>query len=419
MTIPPKIVVVAIAVATSLLGDSTLYVVLPSHAEQLGINLAFVGIILSVNRFVRLFTNSLAGYVHDYTGRWWHFVVALALGALTTGTYGLFSRLIWIFLLARLVWGTCWSFLRLEGYVTVIQQAAEQDRGKLMGLYNSIVGIGFFAGSLFGGILTDKIGYRSCLLSFAALTFLGAIATFFKLSQNHSPKDVGKKTKRERGTVGERENGKPTPHSPTGPPARFRSLWLRHWQIYYTGFANVLVSNSAVSSTLGLLIKTRLGSVIQIGRASIKVASLTGILLAVRWSISFFFAPVFGGLADRFGRKFVLLPGLLLGIIALSILVTQQRLLWIGTAAILASISRTTVSASLDASIADIASVGRRGKAIGIYTTSTDLGSAIGPLVSYFVSALIGAQLGLERIYLAGVMLLISAILASLGLKSP
>ena len=108
MTIPPNIVVVAIAVATSLLGDSTLYVVLPSHAEQLGINLAFVGIILSVNRFVRLFTNSLAGYVHDYTGRWWHFVVALALGALTTGTYGLFSRLIWIFLLARLVWGTCW-----------------------------------------------------------------------------------------------------------------------------------------------------------------------------------------------------------------------------------------------------------------------------------------------------------------------
>ena len=39
--------------------------------------------------------------------------------------------------------------------------------------------------------------------------------------------------------------------------------------------------------------------------------------------------------------------------------------------------------------------------------------------IASIVSALIGAQLGLERIYLAGVMLLISAILTSLGLKNP
>jgi len=68
--IPRHVLVVAMAVAISLLGDSTLYAVLPSHADPLGIKLAFVGILLSANRFVRLLTNSLAGYVHDHTGRW-------------------------------------------------------------------------------------------------------------------------------------------------------------------------------------------------------------------------------------------------------------------------------------------------------------------------------------------------------------
>jgi len=83
----------------------------------------------------------------------------------------------WAFLIARLVWGTCWSFLRLEGYATVIKHATERGRGKLMGMYQSIVGVGFFAGSLLGGILTDTIGYRKCLLSFATLTLLGAMIT--------------------------------------------------------------------------------------------------------------------------------------------------------------------------------------------------------------------------------------------------
>jgi len=432
------------AVAISLLGDSTLYAVLPSHADQLGIKLAFVGILLSANRFVRLFTNSLAGYVHDHTGRWWHFVAALAVGACTTAAYGLFWGF-WVFLIARLVWGTCWSFLRLEGYATVIKHATAQSRGKLMGMYQSIVGVGFFAGSLLGGILTDTIGYRKCLLSFAALTLLGAMITFLERSRNGSLKEAETRGDRDEGIEkGKKREGKEEPvlsETKEWKDANYASRFTfhvsrftfhvshllslinakrrlpRHWRIYYVGFANVLVSSSIVSSTLGLLIKTRLGSVIQFGRISVKVASLTGILLSLRWCLSFFFAPILGHQADRLGRRFVLLPGLLVGVVALAVLATQDGFLWVGIAAILTAISSAAVSVSLDAAIADVASAGKRGKTIGIYTTFLDVGSAMGPLVSYLVSALIGARLGLERMYWAGVFLLMLGVLASWGIK--
>jgi uncharacterized membrane protein YidH (DUF202 family) len=94
--IPRRITVVSLAVATSLLGDSALYTIIPIHAEQLGIRLALVGVLLSANRFVRLISNSWAGRVHDRLRSPWPFVMALGIGACITAIYGLFWGF-WIF----------------------------------------------------------------------------------------------------------------------------------------------------------------------------------------------------------------------------------------------------------------------------------------------------------------------------------
>jgi MFS family permease len=53
--------------ALSLMGDGTLYTVLPTHTVEAGVALSSVGIILGVNRAVRLFLNGPAGLAYD---RW-------------------------------------------------------------------------------------------------------------------------------------------------------------------------------------------------------------------------------------------------------------------------------------------------------------------------------------------------------------
>jgi MFS family permease len=94
------------------LGDQLLYAVLPVMHEAMGIPVTAVGLILSANRLVRLGTTRLSGYVIDRFGRRWPFIGSLLLGGVTTIAYGVLSG-VWTFLIARLLWGTAWSFLRL------------------------------------------------------------------------------------------------------------------------------------------------------------------------------------------------------------------------------------------------------------------------------------------------------------------
>ena len=56
---------IGIGLGLSLLGDATLYAVLPSAniAVQAGVSLAMVGLILGVNRLVRIVFNSPAGWL--------------------------------------------------------------------------------------------------------------------------------------------------------------------------------------------------------------------------------------------------------------------------------------------------------------------------------------------------------------------
>ncbi|MHB8819796.1 MAG: hypothetical protein ACYC7M_12140, partial [Bellilinea sp.] len=58
---------IGIGLAFSLLGDTTLYTVLPDPdiAAQAGLTLAVVGVILGMNRLIRLLTNGAFGLLFD------------------------------------------------------------------------------------------------------------------------------------------------------------------------------------------------------------------------------------------------------------------------------------------------------------------------------------------------------------------
>jgi predicted MFS family arabinose efflux permease len=86
------------------MGDATLYTVLPTHTAEAGIALSSVGIILGINRAVRLFLNGPAGLVYDRWPRRRLFVPALFIGALSTAVYADTGGF-WPILVGRLLWG--------------------------------------------------------------------------------------------------------------------------------------------------------------------------------------------------------------------------------------------------------------------------------------------------------------------------
>jgi MFS family permease len=397
--VPRPVVLVSAAVALSLLGDSLLYAVLPSQAEVIGVPIGFVGILLSVNRFIRLLSNSWAGSVCDRLGYARPFTAALLLGAATTAVYGLASGF-WLLFVARVLWGVSWSFLRVGGLGTVIRHASAHDRGLLMGFFLGISRLGSLVAVALGGLLTDALGYRPTLLLFAALSAMAAAISAPSggrtdpSSKAHDP------------------HGRPEQYSNTYPPlgqpswgASDMGTGGRLRAVYACGFAHGFVISGVVTATLGLLLKNLYGSSISIGGLPLGIATLTGLLLSSRWLIDFALGPYLGHVSDRLGRHRVILAAFLMGALALTVFASVRALgpLILATVALFAS--GTALSAALDASLGDLARPGQQARIIGRYTTFQDLGSACGPLLGYAF----GVWLGLGAMYGLGVCCLVAA----------
>jgi len=168
---PERLVfIVGLTIGLSILGDSFLYGNLPIEAENLGIALPLVGILLSANRLVRLVSNTWASSMFEKFGPRKPFIFATILALFTTAVYGVgwgFS----VFLLARIGWGIAWSALRQGGYQAV-WVSGESSKGKMMGLLWGLIRLGSAFSVLLGGYLRDLWGYRAGVLGVMSVTAL-------------------------------------------------------------------------------------------------------------------------------------------------------------------------------------------------------------------------------------------------------
>jgi MFS family permease len=173
---------VGLGTALSLLGDTALYAVLPTHTAAAGITLAAVGLLLSANRWIRLLTNGLLGWAYDRFPRRRLFVAALFLGAFSTALYA-FTRGFWPLLAGRLLWGLAWSGIWVGGNTILLDVISPADRGRWTGYYQSAFYLGGVFGFPAGGFLTDHFGYHIALALAAAGTLLGAVIVLLALPQ--------------------------------------------------------------------------------------------------------------------------------------------------------------------------------------------------------------------------------------------
>ena len=174
---PSPVLVIALVTAICLLGDSALYVLLPSRLDVFAVSPTGAGLILGINRYARIVSNTAAAWVVERIGARGSFLVAVPLAAATTLSYGLFTGF-WPLFFAHGLWGISWSFLRLGGYLAVADAADRGSVGRLMGVLQSVSRSGSLMAVIVGGILADAIGARNTFLVFGALTFgaLGIIS---------------------------------------------------------------------------------------------------------------------------------------------------------------------------------------------------------------------------------------------------
>ena len=178
-----------LAVCLSLFGDLTLYAVLPSEREAVGLSLAAVGVMLGANRLIRIPGNPLVGALFDRFGRRRLFLLGMVLGVASTLGYGMVTGVL-PFLAMRILWGIAWTLINIGGITMVHDISTPQNRGRLAGTYNAWMLAGFAIGPLLGGLLVDSIGFRATMLIYAAAAAGGLAYAALALPETHVAGDA-------------------------------------------------------------------------------------------------------------------------------------------------------------------------------------------------------------------------------------
>ncbi len=344
----------------ALLGDALLYAVLPVYAEHFGLTLAWVGVMLSANRIVRVFAyGAIANLTHRFGVRSMC-IGAAVVATISTAIYGLGQGPATL-LVARILWGLTYATLVLATLSYAIE--ARESAGTRVGIGQAIQRVGPIFALVFGAWLVSKVGPNAVFLIIAIPTAL-AIPVAMTL-----PKSVATRVKR----------SKP---SPLSRPEPIDVLFF----LQGYGVDGVF----AVSITLIFARDSTISEAVMSG----------GVLLAMRHLGEVIAAPLFGWIADRFGarRVFVLAAALtMVGFVGVAVgLTVTGALVMLLFRGALASLGPAVIAQSLDADEDALGPLARM-------QAWRDIGASAGPLVTGFLLTIISAEIqhGMVAIALA------------------
>ena len=373
-----------VGTAISLLGEATLYTVLPHPdiSAKLGITLSMVGILLGANRAVRLILNGPVGIIYDRMPRRGLLIAALSIGAGSSIFYAVGNGF-WPLLIGRIFWGLAWSLLWVGGNSVVLDVSTEENRGRNSGIYQMWFFIGIATSSFFGAIMTDMFGFRNSQWISVVIIAATALAWFFFLPETRIHEATAKDTVKEMDKT-----------------AKMRLPWKVMAVISFTIFIARFISWGVLAATAILWLSDLFGEGAQIANLFIPIATLTGLYTALRSLTSIGSTPLAGYVSDRFGRRWPVIGlAMILGGLGVWLMSGEIRSLAL-IGAFLVPVAGSSTETLIPAITGDRVSKNLRSRALGLINTAGDLGAMIGPFVA--LGALNLGWLSLSEIYKIG-----------------
>lgn len=373
-----KIIGIALITAAAVLGDSMLFIVLPLYYQDFGLtSLWQVGVLLSINRFIRLPINPLVGWFYSKFELRTGIFIAVVLAVCTTLSYG-FAQHFLILVGMRMLWGLAWSLLRLGGLLTVVEVSTKENKGQLMGLYNGLWGIGGLIGMLAGGFLIDIWSLIGITIVFALINVAMLPIVYFLVPVNSKQRNEKKQ--------------------------RSLTKWFtqKTFLVFVTGATVGFTIFGLFASTLSTLVEKALIDHIQIAGMVIGAATIAGIMQAVRWGWDPLLAPFLGKVLDQSKHPDYLILVPLFGMSVFFLLFQISPSLYILIIFIFIFQLFSTFMVTATDTLAAHAAVKNPVSVMTVYTVVLDLGAALGPLVAFLVIDWIG----LSAVYMMAAILM-------------
>ncbi len=333
---PTSMALPGLVIAFGMIGDTLLYAVLPLYHQQFGLSLAMVGVLLSLNRWIRLVANSGVAALGERVGPHALMIAAAIGAAVSTALYGLVENSA-VQIAARVLWGISYAALNLATLAYAVSDRA--NAGKRVGTSRATISL-VQAMSLVGGAwIVLNVGPRSVFVIYGGLTLvaLGAALLLPRLP----PEPVSHKGFR-----------LPIPHR------------LEFW-----GFVMGFAGDGVFLLTLAFLLKDSI--------TSVAAVMATALLLALRWLVEITTGPLGGWIGDRFGAHQVAIGNGVLLVGGFVLIACGLEV----TGALLVVMTRGMFNTLIPVLVIE------RGKG-GVlssqasYSTWRDFGAAVGPLIA-------------------------------------
>jgi DHA1 family multidrug resistance protein-like MFS transporter len=326
---------------------------LPLYIASVGGSASDVGIAAASSALAFIAAEAIWGWASDRVGAGKPLLISKLVTTAVFLGYLWRAELWWIYIL-QFVRGVSEVAMAPIGRALLARHVEPERRGTIMGFYFTIQSMARSGTGIVGGGLIDGLGFRALFVLCAMLSFAGGILAY-----------VGLRGTRELDQAADRAAMARPAQEMQGFRRQFVILsvlaglgfWAQSgWWTFFPLFAATVVGLSA--SQVGVL--TTLSGI------SILVFTLPG-----------------GRLADRFGRKRLLIAGLAISSLPALAITSGLATSFIALAlvAFVLGIGNATSNPARQALIADIAPAGRQGLTMGVYGVAEDVGILIGPLL--------------------------------------
>jgi len=350
--IPADVWVLVAAAFAVAIGYGLVAPVLPQFARSFDVSVAAASVVVSAFAFFRLVFAPAGGVLVDRLGERWVYMTGLLVVAVSTLATGL-AQSYWQLLVFRGLGGLGSTMFTISAMALLVRISPPEARGRISGLYATAFLVGNIGGPVLGGLLAG-FGTRVPFFVYAAslLVATAVVAVFLRGGRRRAPDD-------------------PTSTQPvlelsealrdSGYRAALVSSFVNGWTSFGVRVAIIPLFAAATFDAGAGIAGTALAS-FAVGTASVVAAA--------------------GRLSDRFGRRPLVIAGLLVSGSATFVLGWCDTVPLLVATSVVAGMGAGVLNPAQQAAVADVVGADRAGgKVLATFQMASDSGAILGPIV--------------------------------------
>ena len=326
---------------------------LPVYGKELGATALEIGVIFSAFSVMTILMRPIVGWALDRFGRRPFYVSGMLGYALTMVAFA-YSDQVWGMVAARAMQGVASACAWLSASAIIADITGPENRGRYFGRLGQASSRGSIVGAFVAFTLLNADfringqdmqvnGWKASFLVFACSALVAFLIALRKIPETFSSEY--------------RTNSRPL-------------VWSRAWTLL---MLITLVTAAAWTMTSPILILF-LQDTLKVGIEVIGWAFLPSGLI---WAL---LPARLGGLADRFGRKPLMVLGLMVSAGTMFLLPGLTSIIGLAALWALLALCFAAGDPAEQALVSDLTGGDQRGRAYGLYVMASDIGAAIGPL---------------------------------------